>query len=153
MKLIFNNKTQFEADPELLKLFNNAVSSSLEYEGFSDNVEVGLNLVDNDEIKSLNKKFRGCDRVTDVLSFPLIDFEGELPDFSGHIVALGDIVICVERARKQAEEYGHSLNRELGFLTVHSMLHLMGYDHMTEADEAEMFFKQREILEKMGLKR
>lgn len=153
MKLLFENETELNISPELLKLFEEAVLASLKYEGFSDNVEVGLTLTNNEEIRSLNSKYRGIDRPTDVLSFPMIDFGNESPDFSGRTVPLGDIVISVERAKEQAADYGHSLERELGFLTVHSMLHLMGYDHMTEQDEKEMFFKQREILDKMGLKR
>ncbi len=153
MKLLFENETDLIVTPKLTELFENAVKSSLEYEGFSDNVEVSLTLVDNEKIKSLNSKFRSIDRGTDVLSFPMIDFEEKLPDFSGHPVPLGDIVISVEKAKEQALSYGHSLERELGFLTVHSMLHLMGYDHMTEAEEKEMFGRQREILDKMGLKR
>ncbi|MCD8215090.1 MAG: rRNA maturation RNase YbeY [Clostridiales bacterium] len=153
MKLLFENEIDFEVNLELRELFEKAAEEALRYEGFSDNVEIGLTLVSNEAIRELNKKFRGIDSETDVLSFPLIDFRGDLPDFTGHRVPLGDIVISIDRAKQQSKEYNHSLERELGFLAVHSMLHLMGYDHMTEEEEAVMFFKQKEILEKMGLKR
>ncbi|MCD8090728.1 MAG: rRNA maturation RNase YbeY [Clostridiales bacterium] len=153
MKLLFENETDFSVSGELMKLFERAASEALKYEGFSDNVEISLTIVSGEEIRKFNKKFRGIDAETDVLSFPLIDFEGELPDFSGHVVPLGDIIISIDRAKQQSIEYNHSLERELGFLTVHSMLHLMGYDHMTEEEERVMFSKQREILDIMGLKR
>ncbi|MCD8157519.1 MAG: rRNA maturation RNase YbeY [Clostridiales bacterium] len=153
MKLLFENETDFIVSDELKELFNKAVSEALKYENFSENVEIGLTIVSGETIRELNKKFRNIDRETDVLSFPLIDFNEELPDFSEHPVPMGDIVISIDRAKQQSIEYNHSLERELGFLTVHSMLHLMGYDHMAEDEEKVMFSKQREILSKMGLER
>ena len=95
------------------------------------------------------------DKATDVLSFPQIDYDVDevvMTNEKGEIV-LGDIIISVDTAKRQAEEYGHSLKREICFLTVHSMLHLLGYDHMTEEEEAEMFGKQKDILEKSGITR
>ena len=107
-------------------------------------------LIDTPErIQTLNRDFRGVDRVTDVLTVPA--WEGEISlSADGY---LGDIMICYERAQEQAEEYGHSLLRELSFLAVHGVLHLLGYDHMTEADERVMREKQTAILERIGVTR
>lgn len=117
------------------------------------NTEVSVTIVDNEEIRKINNKFRNIDRATDVLSFPLIDFDNEsLPD-DGSKIYLGDIIISIERAKEQAKEYGHSIDREIGFLTAHSMLHLLGYDHMVPEEEKEMFAKQEEILNNLGLRR
>lgn len=102
-----------------------------------------------EEIRLLNRTFRNVDRVTDVLTFPA--WEGEDPlSADGY---LGDIMICMDRACEQAKDYGHSIDRELAFLTVHGVLHLLGYDHMTEAEEIQMRTKQTHILEGMGLTR
>lgn len=150
MRVLFDNETDYKLDKELIKT---VVSASLEYEGIKNDCEVSFTLTDNDTIHALNKKHRNIDRATDVLSFPLIDFENEnIEDIKGTIY-LGDIIISIERALAQAEEYGHSPERELGFLTAHSMLHLLGYDHMTDAEEKVMFFKQEEILKSVGLTR
>ncbi len=151
MKLVFSNETDYEFDDDMLAMFEKAVKTSLDYEGFSENREVGLTIVDGDEIKRLNGRFRGIDAVTDVLSFPLSDDPPKEAERGDEI--LGDIVINIERAVLQSREYGHSLKRELGFLTVHSMLHLMGYDHMNGEEEREMFDKQKKILDIMGLER
>ena len=129
------------------------ISEALRYEGVNDNTEVSVTIVDNEEIRKINNKFRNIDRATDVLSFPLIDFDNEsLPD-DGSKIYLGDIIISIERAKEQAKEYGHSIDREIGFLTAHSMLHLLGYDHMVPEEEKEMFAKQEEILNNLGLRR
>ena len=128
---------------------------SLKYECFQEECEISISIVDNEEIHQINKQFRGIDRPTDVLSFPQLTFEeGEIMDRNekGEVV-LGDIIISLERAREQAEEYGHSLKREIAFLTAHSMLHLLGYDHMEPEEEKEMFAKQKEILELAGIPR
>lgn len=127
--------------------------------------EVSLTLTDDAEIHRLNREFRGIDRPTDVLSFPMADFPkpaayGALEEAgadcfnpeSGELM-LGDIVISVERAAEQAESYGHSLRREFAFLTAHSMLHLLGYDHMTEEEAAVMERKQEDILQSLGITR
>ena len=107
-------------------------------------------LIDTPErIRTLNREFRNVDRVTDVLTFPA--WEGEISlSADGY---LGDIMICYDRAKEQAEEFGHSLRRELSFLAVHGVLHLLGYDHMTEADEKRMREKQTAILEGIGVTR
>ena len=135
------------------KLIEKVISEALRYEGVNDNTEVSVTIVDNEEIRKINNKFRNIDRATDVLSFPLIDFDNEsLPD-DGSKIYLGDIIISIERAKEQAKEYGHSIDREIGFLTAHSMLHLLGYDHMVPEEEKEMFAKQEEILNNLGLRR
>ncbi len=157
---IRNNQEKFKVTKEIRDLVRLSVRKSLEYMDFPTRVEVSVMFVDNDEIQTLNKLHRGIDRATDVLSFPLFEYdeEGEIIEEeldmspNGEMI-LGDIVISLERAAEQAQEYGHSFEREIGFLTVHSMLHLFGFDHMTPEDEEEMFAYQKEILEEMNLKR
>ena len=124
-----------------------AAAAALEQEARTGDLTI---LVDTPEhIRTLNREFRHVDRVTDVLSFPA--WEGEISlSADGY---LGDIMICYARAQEQAEEYGHSLERELSFLTVHGVLHLLGYDHMTEADETVMRSRQTDILNRLGVKR
>lgn len=140
---------------ELEGVIEKIAADSLRYEAFPEECEISVSIVDNAEIHQINKQFRGIDRPTDVLSFPQLTFaEGERMERNeeGEVV-LGDIIISLERAREQAEEYGHSLKREIAFLTAHSMLHLLGYDHMTPEEETEMFAKQKEILELAGIPR
>lgn len=134
-------------------LVRRAVEATLAYEGFENEAEVSVTFTDDEGIRRINAQFRNIDKPTDVLSFPLTDFEGsEEPPVDGDEIALGDIVISLERAAAQAEEYGHSFEREIAFLCVHSMLHLLGYDHVDdEVAEADMRRRQTEILEKMGL--
>lgn len=116
-------------------------------------VEVSITLVDDEAIRALNREHRGLDRPTDVLSFSQLEGEdmGELPE--GEPLPIGDIVISLERCISQAEDYGHSFERELGFLTAHGMLHLLGWDHQTPEDEAAMMAKTEEILGELGLQR
>ena len=127
-----------------------AVEATLAYEGIYNDVEVSITFADDESIHSLNLEYRGIDRPTDVLSFPL---EEDIKNsrVRGPIM-LGDIVISLERAVAQAEEYGHSFQRETAFLCIHSMLHLLGYDHeLGEAEDADMRRRQREIIESIGL--
>ena len=137
----------------LKHLVRRAVVSTLAYEGFSNPCQVSVTFTDNEGIRKLNETYRGIDRETDVLSFPLTDYEGgEEPPMDEPEVSLGDIVLSLEKAETQAAEYGHSFEREAAFLCVHSMLHLLGYDHVNgEEEEREMRQKQTEILEQMGL--
>jgi probable rRNA maturation factor len=121
--------------------------------------EVTVTFVDNARIHELNREYRGIDRPTDVLSFAMNE-EGEEEieifldeEMEGMPNMLGDIIISIPKTREQAEEYGHSFERELGFLAVHGFLHLLGYDHMTEEDEKEMFSRQEEILHRVRLTR
>lgn len=118
-----------------------------------ENGEVSVTLTDNAYIHRLNKEYRGIDRPTDVLSFALN--EGEEPATEGgpDINVLGDLIISVERAEEQAKEYGHSVRREVAFLTVHGMLHLLGYDHMQDEEREEMEAEQRFVMEKLGISR
>ena len=110
--------------------------------------EVNLTICDNEYIRDINREYRGIDKETDVLSFPMMDFD--TPEIT---VILGDIIISYEKAVSQAEEYGHSLKRELCFLCCHSALHLLGYDHETEDERTQMETKQKEILERLNIKR
>lgn len=115
-----------------------------------ENCLFNIILVDNDYIHKLNKEYRGIDRVTDVISFALEDSQDEVKlDFR----VLGDIYISVDKAKDQAKEYGHSFLRELSFLTIHGLLHLLGYDHMTKEEEEIMFKKQDELLNEFGITR
>ena len=118
-----------------------------------ENGEVSVTLTNNDYIHQLNRKYRQIDRPTDVLSFALN--ESEEPDIENgpDINVLGDIILSVERAEEQAVDYGHSLRREIAFLTVHGMLHLLGYDHMEEEERLEMEQEQRFVMEKLGIPR
>ena len=113
------------------------IRASLEVEGFTDDLTVSLSFVSDDQIRDLNKTYRGIDRVTDVLSFPAWDDYARI---------LGDVIICPQRARDQAEDIGNSLEEELAYLTVHSIFHLLGYDHMTDDDKALMREKEKEAL-------
>lgn len=144
------------------ELFNKVFRSALDFIGQTDGVEVELGIVSEEEIKAVNSETRNIDSVTDVLSFPTLDgqrtfisasdYPYDVNPESGNIV-LGDIIICLKRAQEQSEEYGHSLERELGFLLAHGLLHLFGYDHMTTEDEKEMRLAQNAILDKIGLTR
>ena len=139
---------------KLKLLIRRAVEATLDYEQYGNDCEVSVTFTDNEQIRELNKQFRNIDRATDVLSFPLFDYEGESdePPVDELTGMLGDIVLSLEQAAKQAEEYGHSFEREAAFLTVHSMLHLLGYDHETgEEDEADMRRRQSDIMEALGL--
>lgn len=125
----------------------------------SDETEMSVTFMDNPSIQEINRTYRGKDAPTDVISFALEDEgEDEIPvifeeDDEPMPRVLGDIMISIDRAKEQAEEYGHSYDRELGFLAVHGFLHINGYDHMTPEDEADMFGLQKEILDAYGLKR
>ena len=140
---------------ELRSLVKHCCSETLFEEGYKGDFEVSVTFVDNAGIRAINKEYRNVDRETDVLSFPMT---GDGEDFSVDPETgcnmLGDIVLSLEKAISQAEEYGHSFKREVAFLTVHSMLHLLGYDHeRSEEEEREMFGKQDIVLDAMGLDR
>lgn len=150
MILLYENNTSKNINKNLIE---KTIITSLEYENIKNQCEVSVTIVNNTEIQKLNKRFRNIDKATDVLSFPLNDFSKEPLPPVNEMLYLGDIVISIDRAEEQAKEYGHSLARELGFLTAHSMLHLLGYDHMNPIEEKEMFTKQEEILNLMGLRR
>ncbi len=143
---ISNEQDTIPFSEEYESLVKKAVETALDYEKLSGDGEISITFTDNQTIRELNREYREIDRETDVLSFPMED--------EGDSVVLGDIVISLEKAKEQAEEYGHSLEREIAFLCVHSVLHLLGYDHETsQEDEKEMFNKQDEILKIMGQNR
>lgn len=147
-----NEQKKLKVTPSLRALIRRSVKAALDYEGFDTDCEVSVTFTDNEGIHALNNEYRGIDRPTDVLSFPMYERE-ELQGAEGEI-ALGDVVLSLERAAEQAEEYGHSFEREAAFLTVHSTLHLLGYDHETgEAEERDMFARQDEIMKILGLER
>ena len=149
-----NEQNKERVTYKLKMLLRAAVEATLAHEGFTNDVQVSMTLTDDENIHQLNKRFRNVDAPTDVLSFPLIDFDnicGE-PAIDEIENMLGDIVLNLERARAQAEQFGHSFAREAAFLTVHSMLHLLGYDHETgEEDEMDMRRCQSEIMDMLGL--
>lgn len=156
LKVYVKNKQNTIKIPVGIRLLiRRCCQAVLTTEGFNKDAEVSVSFVTNKEIRSLNKAFRNKDTETDVLSFPLTSEDGteELNAETGHVL-LGDVVISLETAVKQAEMYGHSLEREVGFLTVHSMLHLLGYDHETSPlEERIMREKEEAVLEKLGISR
>ena len=148
-----NSQDGMEITYKLKRLVRLSVEAALAFEGYGNTCEVSVTFTDDAGIRELNKNFRNIDSATDVLSFPLFDFEGsEEPAVDELENMLGDIVISLERAEAQAEEYGHSFEREVAFLTVHSMLHLLGYDHVnSEEEELDMRRRQTAIMEMLGL--
>lgn len=164
MTITIEEETQVSFDFDYKKVIESVINQAMDYKNCPYEAEVSVVLTDNASIQELNKEFRRIDNPTDVLSFPLVDYEepGSF-DFleeradcfnpeSGELM-LGDIVISVEKVFGQAEKYGHSPKRELAFLTAHSMLHLFGYDHTTKEDATVMEQGQEEILEALGLTR
>ncbi|MGB9813263.1 MAG: rRNA maturation RNase YbeY [Thermovenabulum sp.] len=153
--VINNLQDKIEIDKDTEEMIKKVVEKALEMHG-EDKVEVSIVLVDNEYIRELNKHYRGKDEPTDVLSFAMregeCDFDDEIEEIEEEEL-LGDIIISCEKAKSQAEEYGHSFNREIGYLAVHGILHLLGYDHETEAERKEMRQKEEEVLLALGLKR
>ena len=152
-KIYFENHQEKETISYRLKrLIRRGVEATLAYEEVDDHCEVSVTFVDNEEIREINRQFRNIDRATDVLSFPLFDEDGMDAHVEELDCMLGDIVLSLERAREQAIEFGHSFEREVAFLTVHSMLHLLGYDHeLSDEDDADMRQRQNDIMKKLGL--
>ena len=149
-----NEQDKLPVTYNLKMLIREAVETTLDFEDFGNACEVSVTFTDNEGIHELNKKFRGVDKPTDVLSFPLFDYDGvsEEPPVDEILNNLGDIVISLEKAKEQAAEYGHSFKRETAFLCVHSMLHLLGYDHeKSEEEDRDMRARQTEIMRIMGL--
>lgn len=138
---------------ELKDLIKTCCEAALECESFDEAAAADVTLVSNKKIREYNRDFRGVDRATDVLSFPMGDGEEYDQDPDTGECLLGDIVISLEKASEQAAEYGHSYEREVGFLTIHSMLHLLGYDHIDESEGDEMRAHEKIILNKIGLTR
>lgn len=141
---------QSEALPEKTAQYvKKACRTVLKYEGFSLPAEISVSFVAPEQIKALNRDYRNKDSVTDVLSFPLKGENYDINPASG-CAMLGDVIICLKRAGEQAAKYGHSLLYEITFLTVHSVLHLLGFDHIIKEDEKVMFPKQTEIMNLIG---
>lgn len=164
MTLYFEEEGELKLDLPCEELARTVIEAALDYEECPYEVEVNLLLTTNEEIQKMNAEFREIDRSTDVLSFPMVDYEepGEFefleeadeyfhPE-TGELM-LGDIVISKEKVLSQSEEFGHSPRREYAFLIAHSMLHLMGYDHMEEEERLCMEAKQRDILDRLNILR
>lgn len=137
---------------EIRKTMERAACRCLETEGVDgQRAELSVTFVDPEEIRVLNRDYRGVDKVTDVLSFPQFKGADEMPQ-QGEL-CLGDVVICREKAAGQAEEFGHSFEREIIYLFTHSVLHLLGYDHMTDEDKRQMRQREEEVMEYLGIGR
>lgn len=164
MTLYFEEEGDLTLELPCEELAKTVMEAALDYEECPYEAEVNLLLTMNEEIREMNARFREIDRATDVLSFPMVDYNEpgnfefleEADEYfhpeSGELM-LGDIVISKEKVLSQAEEYGHSPKREYAFLIAHSMLHLMGYDHMEEEERICMETRQNEILERLGITR
>ena len=143
-------------DEKTAKTMEEAASLVCGEEGFDpSNISFSVSFVEAEEIRAINSEYRGVDAVTDVLSFPQFEDEEELRDWDmeDEELLIGDVIICKDKAREQAEEFGHSYERELIYLFVHSLFHLFGYDHMEEEDKALMRSKEEKIMLKLGLDR
>lgn len=155
MEFFINNQLAEPLDPSLEKMLRDLLQEAARVEGVPDGAEVSVTLVDDAEIRRLNRTYRGVDSSTDVLSFALQEKVPEEPEIKGGEggLLLGDIFISLETAERQATAYGHSLEREMGFLAVHGFLHLLGYDHDNQEAEEIMVRRQEEILSRVGLVR
>lgn len=165
MTILVENEAERELDFDYEEVIEAVINKTLETENCPYETEVNVLLAGNGEIHTANKEFRGIDRPTDVLSFPMVDYEFP-SDFScvdknpesylnpeTDELLLGDIMISVDKVYEQADEYGHSRKREFAFLIAHSMLHLLGYDHIDEAERKVMEEKQEAILDALGITR
>lgn len=150
MNIIYENEQIISK--ELLEKMEAAAKRALELENIpEERTEISVTFVDLDEIHELNREYRGVDSPTDVLSFPQYEADEEVPDF-GEII-LGDVVICKDKAEAQAKEFGHSIEREIVYLFTHSILHLLGYDHMEEDEKKVMRAREEEIMDYLGIPR
>ena len=161
-----NRQDKLEVTENFIERLSNVCDFALKEEGVECQYQISLLFVDNEEIREINNETRNIDRATDVLSFPMLDFEDKKVfnemylnyDFDetfkdGDELILGDMVLSLERALEQSEEYGHSYEREVSYLVVHSILHLLGYDHMEEDDKKRMRKREEEILNKLQIRR
>lgn len=138
-----NRQDKVELGQGIYEIIEDAIKETLLLERKSLNYEISISFVDNEEIKELNRDYRNVDRETDVLSFPLEE------EFMISTPLLGDIIISAEKALEQSIEFNHSLTREIVYLTVHSTLHLLGYDHMDEDEKVNMRNKEKEVMKKL----
>jgi probable rRNA maturation factor len=166
MIYIDNRQNKVKIDEKLEEVLEQVIAKTIEEEKVDKKVQISIIFVDNDEIKELNNEFRGIDKVTDVLSFPMLEYPDhkvfkdvylnyafEESCFEGEELILGDMALSLEKALEQSKEYNHSFNREVAYLTVHSILHLLGYDHIEEEDKIRMRHREEEILNKFNIKR
>ncbi len=164
MTVYIEEEVEVTFDFDYKKIANDVINCAIDYLQFPFESEISLTITDEEGIRSINKEFRQIDAPTDVLSFPMIDYpapgsfdfienDDDLFNPESGEVILGDIVLCLPRIYSQAKDYGHSILREYAFLIAHSMLHLFGYDHMTESDATVMEAKQKEILEILKITR
>ena len=166
MIYIDNRQEKISVSDTLSKELTNVIEFALKEEEVDIKCEVSLLFVDNEEIKEINKDTRGIDRETDVLSFPMLEYEDKKvfkdlykdykfsqSDFDGEELVLGDIVLSLEKALEQSKEYNHSFDREASYLVVHSVLHLLGYDHMEDEDKVIMRSREEDILNKLNITR
>lgn len=154
VEINYNNIEKMDREEVMLK---EVVQAVLNEEGIVHDLYINITLTNNEEIHIINKQYRNVDRPTDVLSFPMYERE-EIPELrrKDNIFAeeiLGDIIISIPKVKEQAEEYGHSFERELAYLTTHGMLHLLGYDHMIDEEKEQMRKKEEKILEKLNIVR
>lgn len=152
--ILFLNRTKKRLINGIKELVTSCCEQVLKSEGFENDAEISVSFVTNEQIKEINRDFRNLDRETDVLSFPLGENGQYDINYENGFSMLGDIVISVEKAKEQAKNYGHSISREIGWLTVHSMLHLLGYDHVNGEEEAKIMHQKEEYnLSLLGLYR
>ena len=148
MNLLFDDRqSDIEITNDIIEIVKKSISEVLKEENLDDNVQVSISFVGDEEIQELNRDFRGVDSSTDVLSFPMDD------EFKIEETILGDVIINTKRVVEQAKEFGHSNTRELSYLTVHSILHLLGYDHMEEEDKTIMRAKEKSIMKSLEIYR
>lgn len=147
MKILIDNENEkINIDQVMEKKIEDALSTAFSILELGNDYEISITIVDKNEIKDLNRDYRGVDKVTDVLSFPLYE-----PDEIPSAGMLGDIVICSERVKEQALEFNHSEEREFIYLSIHSLLHLLGYDHIEEDDRVEMRSLEKKIMKNLGI--
>lgn len=161
-----NRQNSIEVTDDLINIINEVCDVALKDEEVTIPYQISLLFVDNNEIREINSETRGIDKVTDVLSFPMLDYPENMVFknvyknkkfneiyLDGEELVLGDMVLSLERAKEQSIEYNHSFEREVCYLVVHSILHLLGYDHMNDEDKAKMRTREEEILGKLNIKR
>ncbi|MBR2108357.1 MAG: rRNA maturation RNase YbeY [Ruminococcus sp.] len=149
--IITNNQKAVKIPTGLRMLIRRCCHAVLELEKFEEPAEISVTFTDNEGIRELNKQYRNIDAPTDVLSFPMGDNGEYDTNLETGAKILGDVVISVEKAVEQAEAYGHTLQREIGYLTAHSVLHLLGYDHVENMDKVRMREKEEYVMEALGL--
>ncbi len=154
--IIDNSQEKIDLTKKMENVIKKSINSTLKSENFTKRAEVTIILVDNEQIQEINREHRKIDKPTDVLSFPMLDFDTENDDLYNYdrgYLMLGDIILSLEKAQEQSFEYGHEFIREVGFLCVHSTLHLLGYDHDNEENTKIMREKEEQILEGINLVR